>query len=455
MRTERLIQIGWGLLPVGIALAFTTIVLIAVNAPPGDAFGAILQGAFGDIAGQGILNPKTAAVLTFWAPLLLCASGLLLTFTAGLWNIGIEGQMMMGAVFASFVALNLAASFTPTDQVLIVRATEARRLDTEEDFRGFPVGVLPGTGPLRDYDLLSDAVEYETLDDAIGALLAGDVRGVLASQSEAEALIADNPDIALGLDGETLRKVSEMPQVPLMMLELAAAALGGALWGALSGVLRTHGNVHEIFSGVALNSLASIFANYLIAGPWQPPEGGSLHSTEPFRRVALMPNIVLPDGTTLDVSLVALVMAVIAFGLVFFALRGTFWGLQLKAMGKSERSAFLLGVPTKKQALLAMTFAGALAGLGGSIRVLSVYGSLRPGVSGGIGFLALLVVLLAAVQAPWVPLIAFFFAAIKSGSTRLQITMQLHDSLGGILQGALVLSFILVNGLRARLKLRR
>jgi general nucleoside transport system permease protein len=40
-------------------------------------------------------------VIKAWIPLTLCACGLLYTFRINLWNIGVEGQMMMGAVFAT------------------------------------------------------------------------------------------------------------------------------------------------------------------------------------------------------------------------------------------------------------------------------------------------------------------------------------------------------------------
>ena len=43
------------------------------------------------------------------------------------------------------------------------------------------------------------------------------------------------------------------------------------------------------------------------------------------------------------------------------------------------------------------------------------------------------------------PLIAFFFSAVLSGSITLQLRTQLHSSLGGILTGVLVL-FVLLFG---------
>ncbi|WP_343406274.1 hypothetical protein [Candidatus Amarolinea dominans] len=57
--------------------------------------------------------PRLAYVLTAWAPVLLCAAGLLVTFAAGLWNIGIEGQVVLGAIFATGVLRWLQPSLPP------------------------------------------------------------------------------------------------------------------------------------------------------------------------------------------------------------------------------------------------------------------------------------------------------------------------------------------------------
>lgn len=92
-----------------LALALTTVVLIATKAPPLAAYAAIARGAVGS---WGVASD----VLVAWVPLLLATSGLLVTFTVGQWNIGIEGQITFGAVFAtwalrSFQAPVMAGSF--------------------------------------------------------------------------------------------------------------------------------------------------------------------------------------------------------------------------------------------------------------------------------------------------------------------------------------------------------
>lgn len=330
MIVSRWLRTAWPVVPVLAALLSTSLLLVIFGAAPVDSFQAILQGAFGD-------QSKTFGVLAFWVPILLSSTGLLVTFTAGLWNIGVEGQIVLGAIAASWVALRLDA-----------------------------------------------------------------------------------------------------PSFVLIPLEILIAMAAGALWGGLAAVLKTRGKVHEIFSGLALNNIAIILTNYLISGPWQPAEGGSFRGTAPFQEAALLPLLGNSRFSPLSLGL-----AVLAFAVVVVALRGTFWGLKLKALGKNLRSAFLLGVSSEREMILAMMLCGALAGLGGGVRVLSWFDSLRQSISGGIGFLALLVVMLANYRTFWVPGISFFFSVVLNGSITLQLRTQLHSSLGGILTELMVLFVVL------------
>ena len=73
---------------------FTTLVLLFAGAPPFGAYYYILKGSLGSWN-------KFAHVIKAWIPLTLSGCGLLFTFRIGLWNIGVEGQVMMGAVFTT------------------------------------------------------------------------------------------------------------------------------------------------------------------------------------------------------------------------------------------------------------------------------------------------------------------------------------------------------------------
>jgi ABC-type uncharacterized transport system permease subunit len=335
MSLGRLARYLWPAVPVLVALATTGLLLIVFGVSPQKGFGAMLQGAFGDPS-------RVLSVTAFWVPIALASIGLVVTFTAGLWNIGVEGQIVFGAIAASWLALKF----------------------------NFP-------SPFQ------------------------------------------------------------------IVFEILAAMLAGALWAGLTAILKTRGKVHEIFGGLALNNLSIIFTNYLISGPWQPPEGGTFRGTVPFPTKALLP--LYGDSRLSPISVAMVIVAVV---IVFLLLRGSYWGLRLKALGKNPSSAFLLGVSSERETILALMFCGALAGLGGAVRVTSWFDSLRQSISGGIGYLALLVVMLSAFRVLLVPFIAYFFSAVLNGSITLQLRTQLHSSLGGILTGVLVLMVLLFGELR-------
>jgi len=73
---------------------FTSVILVIAGAPPLAAYYHIFKGSLGSWL-------KFSHVIKAWIPLTLCACGLIFTFRIGLWNIGIEGQVMMGAIFTT------------------------------------------------------------------------------------------------------------------------------------------------------------------------------------------------------------------------------------------------------------------------------------------------------------------------------------------------------------------
>ena len=107
MKLLRNRPVPWVMIAVAVSLAllFTMVILAAMGASPIEAYANMLRGAFGSVN-------KWAEVLVAWVPLVLCATGLSFTFAAGLWNIGIEGQMIMGAIAATWAAVSTLATVT-------------------------------------------------------------------------------------------------------------------------------------------------------------------------------------------------------------------------------------------------------------------------------------------------------------------------------------------------------
>lgn len=323
---------------IGGTLLFTTLVLLASGTAPLEAYRLILSGAF--------RNPRTIAdLIMLTAPLLLCSAGLTLTFSAGLYNLGIEGQIVIGAVLAMV-----------------------------------PLRLLP-----------------------------------------------------------------DLPPPVLWLLALSAGAIGGMLWALLVGVLRLYTNVSEIFAGLGLNFIAIGITLYLVFGPWKRPGVASMSGTEPLPEALWLPTL---EGSRL--APLAPSIALIGIGVVWFALTRTHWGLELRAAGLNLAAAERLGVPAHARLFQSLAGCGALAGLAGALQILAVYHALIPNISSGIGFLALLVVLLVRFNPVWVGPVAILFASFSIGSIQLPLQLGIDSSIAGVLQGTLVLFALIAQGVQER-----
>ncbi len=96
-------QVVDALLPVLAVLAALVVgagMLLALGANPVQAYGALLEGAFG--SGNAIAETAVKAV-----PLLLVGLGICISFRGNVINIGGEGQMIIGAVLATLAGLSL------------------------------------------------------------------------------------------------------------------------------------------------------------------------------------------------------------------------------------------------------------------------------------------------------------------------------------------------------------
>jgi simple sugar transport system permease protein len=83
------------------AFLIGAIILFATGRSPLDAYGAMLTGAFGDIYGIG-------QTLTQATPILFTALAFLLAFKCGLFNLGAEGQLLIGGFFAAVVGISIS-----------------------------------------------------------------------------------------------------------------------------------------------------------------------------------------------------------------------------------------------------------------------------------------------------------------------------------------------------------
>lgn len=113
VKNNRWVNFGFQIAALLLALSFTTLILLAVGAPPWEAYKNIITGSIGSFK-------KFSDVLVSWVPLLLVSTGLLVTFAAGLWNIGVEGQITLGAIATTWALRGLQDTGLPPALILFL-----------------------------------------------------------------------------------------------------------------------------------------------------------------------------------------------------------------------------------------------------------------------------------------------------------------------------------------------
>ena len=186
----------------------------------------------------------------------------------------------------------------------------------------------------------------------------------------------------------------DLPPIIHGLVALLVGALCGYLWGAIVGILKAKFQVNEVISSIMMNWIAFYLSNYLlsfpilrsiesdnsypikqsasikIAGAWKMSESG---------RAYLAQHKFLKDILNPPLNF-GIIIAIIAALIVWYILKKTTLGYELRAVGFNEKAAEYGGIDINKSIVKSMGIAGILAGLAGAITVL--------GVSGDIGIMA-------------------------------------------------------------------
>jgi simple sugar transport system permease protein len=225
---------------------------------------------------------------------------------------------------------------------------------------------------------------------------------------------------------------------------LLAAALGGALWALLAGVMKVKRGVNEIISTLMLNYIAILLIEYMARGPLQEP-GGYLPESAQFVRAARMPAF-FDSRIHLGVLLAVLLIPII-YGLLW----STPLGFRLRAVGSRASVARYAGINVERAILFVMAFSGAIIGLAGIIEVSSLHTRLKGDISGGYGFSGILVALLGRMHPVGVAVASVLFAALIIGAQSMHVVSGLPNALADAIQAVIVLSVLATDAL-ARLR---
>jgi ABC-type uncharacterized transport system permease subunit len=337
----------------GGAFCLTSLVLLVAGAPPWPAFYYLLVGAVGSWS-------KLAQVLMVWIPLTLCACGLLYSFRIGLWNIGVEGQVVAGAIACTAVLRFGVESGSPFLMIILAFAGGmlggsawailAGFLKTKggvnEIFGGLGLNFVaqgitlwlifgpwkrPGVGSMSGTELFPEALWLPMF--LSGKLSPG---GLLVTVA---ALVAAAWVLSRTRLGLALKGIGSNPRAaylhglnPNVYFIIAMGMAGGC--AGLAGAFQVAGVYHRLIPVISsgygyLALLVVMLANYRVWGsPW----------IAFFFACLNVGSIQLPIVLKLDSSLSGIIQgALVLMTLLVYGLRRA--GMRRKARGEGRRPA--------------------------------------------------------------------------------------------------------------------
>lgn len=233
---------------------------------------------------------------------------------------------------------------------------------------------------------------------------------------------------------------------------LIAAAVGGAIWGAIPGIFKAFLNVNEVITAIMFNWIGLYAVNTLIYQDGKGPMF-DIKTTKTLRVVQASPESLLPtfnvqvDGKDYFGKFppiinyepsIGIIIAIVVAVLIWFILSKTTFGYELKACGHNKHAAKYAGINDKKNIVLSMTIAGALAGLGAGLFYLSGSKEWEPLVSTILpadGFNGISVALLASSNPIGCIFSALFISHITVGGGAMEASLfpsEVSDIVSGV-----------------------
>jgi len=200
---------------------------------------------------------------------------------------------------------------------------------------------------------------------------------------------------------------------------LIAGIAGGALWGAIAGLIKARTGAHEVILTIMLNYIAYYLLLWMIRTPGllqKPGTNQALGSATP--ESAQFPTLLGPQFPLLDLGFVIVIVATL---FVWWLIERSSLGMRMRAVGENPHAARAAGISVQRIYVYAMLFAGGLAGLAGMNQI---QGAVTTGVTetidAGIGFDAITVALLGRSRAWGTFAAGILFGALKAGSFSMQ-----------------------------------
>jgi simple sugar transport system permease protein len=206
------------------------------------------------------------------------------------------------------------------------------------------------------------------------------------------------------------RDANSMSGFAMLFLAALTASVVGGLMGGVSGLLRKQFNANELITSFLLSAALIPVGDYLVSVILRNPEANLL-ATDTFAPERLLPRILPPS--CLSVSII------IALAFVFLShlfIHNTAPGYRFRIAGAASDLALSGGIDADKRFVPAIALSGCFAGLTGFFAVAGTYGKCYQGFSGGLGWDAIALAIIAGNEPLLLFPVVFVFSVERAGA---------------------------------------
>lgn len=321
---------------------------------------------------------------------------------------------------------------------------------------GGAIMALSGYNPLDGYSLMLQGAFGSTR--AIGNTLAKSATLCLTGLATAIAAqagifnVGGEGQLYLGAMasayvGARLTGVSPWIAVPLCLL---AAMAAGGLYAYLPAVLKVKMKVDEVITTIMLNSAAIYFCSYLANGPLKTAEKGVSAGTDSVDPAFMFSRLIKRSNLTESIFLAAIIAL-----LVWYVMKKTTTGFEMKLTGQNQRFAKYSGIKAGRLAILSMVVSGAICGLVGMFEVFGLHTRFIESVSNEFYYDGMLVAMIMRYNPVGIILMSLFFGAMKIGGTAMELNAGIPSSLIIIVQSIIIFFMAAEEGILTSFQARR
>jgi simple sugar transport system permease protein len=219
-----------------------------------------------------------------------------------------------------------------------------------------------------------------------------------------------------GIVGGYVGFTFDLPAGLHLLLAVIGAALGGAIWASIAGVLKATTGANEVIVTIMLNNVAIYLVGYLLTTSLLQRPGSANPISPPIPDSAAYP-LLLGNQFRLHLGFVVALLAAVG---VWWLMERSTLGLRFRAVGANPHAARTAGMSVPWVTVWVMAIAGGLAGLAGSAQVLGTERVLTTGVAASFGFDAITVALLGRSKPLGTVLAGLLFGGLRAGGFAMQ-----------------------------------